>query len=311
MYTLGIQNYGLLIVISCLWGSQFLFNNLALQVWSPLWIATLRALLGATTLTVLLPIYRYYFGRKINNICLRRYWSVIFAIAALEVTLPFLLVVWGQQFINSSLTAVLLGTIPIFTALIVLLFSQKESVSWGIAVSIGLGFVGLLVLFGPVFFLQQTYSVINIKGQIAVLGGAVAFATSLVLIKKLNPADPVMTARDILFCGAIQLYLLLILNHEHLPANITFYSIVALLMLGIFCTGIVYACYVVLIARAGSTFAAFANYLVPVVGVMLGVLVLHEKLFWYQTIAMGIIIAALITNGLFKKNYLRRERLYK
>ena len=141
-----------------------------------------------------------------------------------------------------------------------------------------IGFVGVVVLLWPQFSLSTGTG--SAFGSLAILAAAMSFAVSLVLIRRLPQAgSPVLTARNILFCGTVELGAVLLLMRQplvHHPLQSS--AVIALLAQGVLAGGVVYVLYVRLVNVAGATFAGFANYLVPVVGVFLGVFFLKDHL---------------------------------
>ena len=295
------KNYGLLIMISLLWGSQFLFNDMALKSFGPIFIATSRAMIAAVTLMLLLLILP---RRQVTSMAVTmgkwKYYRAIFFISLTEATLPFFLVVWGQQHINSSLTAIFIATIPIFTTLFVMIFAKDETVHRGTIISVLLGFIGIVILVFPGLDLHSPQGIINILGEAAVLVGAISFAVSLILVKKLKSTTPMRTARDIFVFASLQMIGLSLIIGVKMPQHMTVTSVLALLALGVFCAGIVYCLYVILIGLAGATFSSFSNYLVPLVGILLGVLILGEAVVLNQLIALFVIFLAMIANECYR-----------
>ena len=120
----------------------------------------------------------------------------------------------------------------------------------------------------------------SLLGSAAILTAALSFSISLVLIRTLpEMGAPITIARDILLCGAVELGVLLLLlgqplTHHPIESN----SVLAMFAQGAFAGGLVYVLYVRLVGLAGATFAGFVNYLVPLVGVFLGVVFLQNKL---------------------------------
>ncbi len=287
-----MKNIFLLLVVSLLWGTQFMFNELALQSFTPTIITFARCLIGVVTLSVAgflftkrgqsnhqktLPFYHMPHGQ-------------LFIIALFEATFPFLLIVWGQQHIDSSTAAILISTIPIFVILIN--FFKQKRICIRLTISVLLGFVGVAVLLLPT---TGTFNLIqHIVGALAILSGACCFAISLFLIKRLPALSKIACSRTILLWASVQMLGLLYFSHQSIHFNdIKILSLFALIILGVFCTGIVYVCYIMLVRQAGVVFTSFANYLVPLIGFTLGILLLGEPLHLHFIMAMGLILLAL------------------
>lgn len=270
--------YGLLFLIALIWGSQFLFNHFALQVFTAESVAWLRAAIGFLTLSFFMALMPVSRNSKTSKGSDSSYWLQIVLVGFFEATLPFFLVAWGQQHVNSAVAAILMSLVAIFTLVFVLIFVRDEPVTKGKFIGIMLGFVGVVVLLWPQFSLSTGTG--SAFGSLAILAAAMSFAVSLVLIRRLpQVGSPVLTARNILFCGTVELGAVLLLMRQplvHHPLQSS--AVIALLAQGVLAGGVVYVLYVRLVNVAGATFAGFANYLVPVVGVFLGVFFLKDHL---------------------------------
>ncbi len=98
-----LKNCLTLLAIGLIWGSQFIFQTMALEAFSPVWIGTLRAVFGAFTVVV---ICRLMGIRSTSS-----QWRLFALIGLLEATIPFVLVPWAQKELSSSATAILMGTL--------------------------------------------------------------------------------------------------------------------------------------------------------------------------------------------------------
>lgn len=287
------SRYLLLFSIALIWGSQFLLNDLALQVFTPQAVSWLRAAIGFVILSGFLYILPEANKKPDTGIS---YWRHIIMVGFFEATLPFFLVAWGQQHVNSAIAAILISLVAIFTLVLVVIFIRSEPVTLGRFIGIALGFAAVIVLLWPQLSQAETSN--SLLGSAAILAAALSFAISLILIKSLpDIGAPVKTARDILFCGAIELGAVLLLlgqplTHHALESN----AIIAMTAQGAFAGGLVYVLYVRLVDIAGATFAGFVNYLVPLVGVFLGVIFLHNQLPASACLSLFILILAIVAS---------------
>ena len=126
-----------------------------------------------------------------------------------------------------------------------------------------------------------------------------SFSLSLILLKKLpTTISPLISVRNIMLMASVPMVSLSLILDQ--PWNLPFTPsiLLSLFALGAFGAGIVYLMYMVLILRAGPTFASLSNYLVPPVGVAIGLFFMNEDLQIHQAIALIIILIALIVNQL-------------
>ncbi|MGL5335255.1 MAG: DMT family transporter [Enterovibrio sp.] len=281
-----MRNYLLLIVIGLLWGSQFIFMQHASHELAPILIATGRSLCGSITLAIVC----YFMRLKRESTP----WRIYMLIALFDATIPFIMVAWGQQHVDSAIASVIMGCIPFITTIAATFFLVQEKLSGKTLLSVLFGFCGVLVLFWPQFAKGVNSGML---GALAILFGASCFAIGLLLIKRLAVDHPVVVARNILACSMLQLLILspVMLDLKAITVP-SLPAISAILMLGVFSTGLVYFLYMLLIQKAGPTFASFSNYLVPLFGVLLGALFLNEQISITTWVALVIILSAIAMN---------------
>lgn len=283
-------DFVLLFSVSIIWGSQFVFNKMALPYFTPTEIAFIRSVVGMLTLSVLWLLtskdYKKSFAPIENKF---KFNVLLFSIALFEATIPFLLIPWGQQHIDSGIAAILIGTIPIFVVLIN--FIYMRSIRFKALFSIIIGFAGVTILLLPGVSTNNFFS--HIQGELAVLAGAISFAISLFLIRRLPAISEIMSARIILLWATIQIVPFLLLGNSQIPVAVDIAALGAVAILGVFCAGIVYVFYVMLTNRAGVVFASFSNYLVPLIGFSFGILFFKEAVQMNFIFALALILVAL------------------
>lgn len=299
----NILNYLLLFGIGITWGSQFLFNNIAIQTLPPYAVAASRTTTAGLCLYILMLFITNknknknkssHSNRSEKNSQLK--FSIIIKyllIAFLEAVLPFYLIAWGQQYIDSSITAILIATIPIFTALLIKIFIAHEKLSLGMLLSIFFGFAGLLVLLWPSL---AHANLTHLLAEGAILTGALSFSISLVLIKTLpnTATSPIKMTRNIFLIASVPLILNILIFHPNSFAAINYSSFFSVLALGMFCSACAYTMFVTLINSGGAAFASLSNYLVPVVGTILGVILLGDNINVNMIVALVIIMGSLV-----------------
>jgi drug/metabolite transporter (DMT)-like permease len=189
---------------------------------------------------------------------------------------PFLLISWGQQFIDSGVASILNGTVPLFTMVIAHFFLVEERMTWGRVMGLLTGFVGVLLLVtrdtGKVNF--QT----NVLGQVAVLAAAVAYAGSAVFARRtLRSISPILQSFVSVAFADFVVWLSVPFFESPIRVPEASLTWVALLWLGLLGTFLAYLLYYYLIQSVGSTRTMLVTYVLPVVGLALGVLFLGER----------------------------------
>ncbi|CAG9298412.1 DMT family transporter [Celerinatantimonas diazotrophica] len=261
-----MKKYLYLTLIGLLWGAQFVFMRQAVAEISDVWVAAGRAITGALTLWILCAVFR--FKSK------ARFWPIYLLIALVDATLPFLLLAWAQKQVDSSVSAVIMGMIPLLTLLFapIVIAERLRPIA---LVSVLLGFAGIWVLFAPQ--LQGAgNSLTRFWPLLAILASAGCYALGMLLVKRFARESPLLVARNILSCAAIELVVVALIKAPAIASPST-HSLVSLLMLGVLSTGFGYFVFMALIALSGPTFASMSNYLVPVIGFLLGGWLLNER----------------------------------
>ncbi|MCF6808249.1 DMT family transporter [Thiotrichales bacterium 19S9-12] len=297
-------SYYLLIILALIWGLQFAFNSVALNTLSPLVLATSRVVIGAITLCVLLALFEPTSKNKRKRLKFTP--SIIIRyciIAALETIIPMISIAWGQQYIDSSLTGILMGTIPLFAVLLATIFIPQERATLRVIASIFIGFIGLIILLSP--------SLKNMNGsliaEVAILFGALCFASSLIIIRTMPEQSPLKLTRNILILSAIPMLIFTLVSDPGAFLSFTSESFVTVLLLGVFPSGIAYLLYIQLIKRSGVTFTSFVNYLAPLVSAFAGVLFMGDALKSSTILALILIIGAMLLNNMPKLKYRKRK----
>ncbi|EJS62869.1 EamA family transporter [Bacillus cereus] len=286
--------------ISLIWGSQFFFTDIVISSVPPVTLSAIKALVGAITLAF---IY-FLFSKKEQNQDSFRYpkkkiMLLYVAIAFFEAIIPFFLIGWGQQRVSSSMASIIMGTVPIFTLLILFIFrvSRLRLMHF---LSIGVGFMGILLMILPSLTIDHTNQ--SLWGMIALIFASLSFAISLVLIEKLPPMSSVLAMRNILFIATIVLIPASFLLESPLSITLTFIDTLSLIILGIFHAGIVYMMYNLLIKQSGAAFASLTNYFVPVLGVILGTVLLGDQIDSKTWVALLVILISLLLGSVTSKS---------
>lgn len=264
------MKYIILIVIGIIWGGQFILINLSLKIYTPEQLALLRTVYAAIFLILFCLVTR----RKQTKRDILT-WIKVVTIGLLEVVIPFTLMTWGQQFVSGSMASILMGTIPFFTIILVLLTGVEQATSakfFGMLV----GFVGFIILFFP--NLVENGLRMELLPQVAILIGALSFSTALIVIRSLPNEDSCLLSRDAFIVGAIVMFAINLGHGSLLSIQFSRYAFIASLFLGVVCSGLVYVLYVKLIKQAGAGFCSLSNYLVPLFGSILGVFVMGDHI---------------------------------
>ena len=281
------MHYILLIFIALIWGSQYIFNELALQELTPFGLMVLRIFFGYITLTLLILVIPSERGKRLH--LTKKLFLLFVAIGAVEAAIPFYLIAYGQLHIASSVTAIIMGLIPMMTIFLELLIRKRERITRTEIIGLSVAFAGLIVLINPSSENLQS----TLLGFLSISMAALCFALALVLMSKIpKEISSLQATRFILMIYSLPLILIwLFLNDSVIALSMNTW--LSVIILGIFSSGIVYLLYLKLIRLAGASFTALSNYLVPLVGTFLGVYFFNEPFTLNIMLSLLLIIAAL------------------
>ncbi|MFB7588826.1 DMT family transporter [Streptomyces sp. NPDC056169] len=254
-------------VLALLWGSTFLWIELALRALSPLQVTVARCLLGAGTLLVLCLATRRRLPRG------RAVWGHVFVAAFWCNALPFALFSLGQQTVGSGLAGVLNATTPLWSLLLGLALGTERGLRPVRAGGLLLGFAGVVVIFAP----WQGAGQVG-WGALAIVGAAASYAVGFAYMGRHLVGRGLAT----LSLSSAQLVAATVLTGLALPlggrppVDIAPSGLIAVVILGIFATGVTFHLTYRIIAAEGATNAATVGYLLPVVSLVLGFLFLDE-----------------------------------
>ena len=282
------MHYLLLISIALIWGSQYIFNELALQELTPFGLMALRIFFGFVTLSFLIVVIPSERAQKLH--LTKKLFLLFIAIGAVEAAIPFFLIAYGQLHVASSITAIIMGLIPMMTILLELVMRKRAAITPREIIGISIAFAGLVVLINPASDSLCT----TLLGFLAISAAAFCFALALILMAKIPKEISALHAtRFILLIYALPLISIwLFLNSDSLELSETTW--LSVITLSIFSSGIVYLLYLKLIRIAGASFTALSNYLVPLVGTFLGVYFFNEPFSLNIALSLLLIVTALI-----------------
>jgi drug/metabolite transporter (DMT)-like permease len=281
-------------VLALLWGSGFLWIKLALTGLSPVQITVIRCVLGAAVLVVMARAGRQRMPRKL--------WGHLVVAAFFCNALPFLLFAIGEQTVDSGVAGVLNATTPLFSVLIGLAIGTERGITPVRVVGLILGFAGVLLIFAP----WQQHGLAGV-GALALLAAATSYAVAFAYMgrKLVGKGGPIaVSAAQLTAATGLSAVML---PFDDTPATPNATAIVAVVVLGVFGTGITFVLNYRIIEDEGPTSAATVGYLLPVVSVALGAIVLDEPLTPRIVAGMAVVLVGVALTRL-SRNRLTRGR---
>jgi drug/metabolite transporter (DMT)-like permease len=270
--TMTRVEWAMLLVLSVLWGGSFFFTGVALSGVPPLTLVVLRVGVAALILALLLPATGLRWPRD------GEVWAAFFCMGVLNNAVPFCLIVWGQTHIASGLAAILNATTPLWTVVVAHWATADERMTGNRLAGILIGLAGVVVMVGPAALEGQGT---NLLAQAAVLGAALSYAFAGVFgrrFKRLGVPPLVTAAGQVTASTLLLLPLALAVDRPWLlPApGLPVWG--AVLGIAALSTALAYVLYFRILATAGATNLLLVTFLIPVSAILLGSLVLGERL---------------------------------
>lgn len=254
-------------LIALIWGWSFLFIKVAVEGMTPTAVAGARIALGAVVMLVVVRTQRIVMPRD------RTTWRHFLVMGVVFNVIPFTLLAWGEQRITSALTAVLNATTPLFAALLTALL-LGERLRRPQLVGVVLGFVGVAVAAGAG---ASDLAGASLTGSLAVIVAALCYGFGFSYARRnLSGTPPLVAATGQLITGTVVIAPFAIATSMRDGLELTPHRALAVVLLGVFGTGLAHLLNYRSIAEVGPTRASVVTQLVPVVAVAVGVAFLHE-----------------------------------
>jgi drug/metabolite transporter (DMT)-like permease len=284
-----------MITLVILFGSAFMLTKISVQEYPPSIVAGGRIIIAALVLILLSIIRRDSFS------FLKKHWFLLGSLGFFGCSLPFYLISWGQQTVDSSIAGILMAIMPLTTIVLAHFFVVGEQLTINRVIGFVLGFIGILVLFGPSALANFDADSDRLLAMLAILAGAVSYAINTIIAKKLPDESFVaLSAVVMTFASIIMLPAMLLngqmdgqLDGQNWYLNIQSIEFLSLLMLGVFPTAVATIIYFAIIARVGPSFLSQINYLIPVWAVMIGIIFLNEAVGLNAIVALFIILCGI------------------
>jgi drug/metabolite transporter (DMT)-like permease len=284
----------LLLILSAIWGSSFLFVRIVAPVLGPVWLIAIRVALAGVAL--LLYVWAIRQAPEF-----RQHWRHFAVIGMLNSAIPFVLIAWAELNITASLAATVNAATPLFAALVgVLWLGDQMTHTRALGLLLGMVGVAVLVGLGP---LPLTPIVLLSVG--ASLVATFCYGLAGNYSKKYMQGIPALaTTTYSQMLGAIPLLLLVPFTApQNLSAKLEGVGLPLVIgssvTLALLCTGVAYLIYFGLIQRIGPIKVSMVTFLAPVFGTLWGILFLHEQLTWGSVLGFSIVLSSVsLVSGL-------------
>jgi drug/metabolite transporter (DMT)-like permease len=274
------------LILCGIWGSTWLFIKLGLADLPPLTFAGIRFLVASLILSALILARGVRWPRS------RRDWYLIAIVGLLQFTLNYGLVFWGEQYIPSGLAAVLQSTFPAFGLVIAHLYLPYERLTTRKVFGVLMGVVGVAIIFSDQLTIAGHLALL---GSVALVASAFFGAYSNVLVKAYaREIDPqVLAAGQMIFGFPPLLIIGIVTEGNPFRFHWTMTAVISLAYLVVVGSVIAFALYYWLVRHMEVTKTMLIALVTPVVAVLLGMIVLHEKLNWRLFVGAACIISGI------------------
>lgn len=281
---MGRTEWLLLILLSALWGSSFLFMRVAVRNLPVFTVVLGRIGIAAILITTVVYLQGFRLPTSISQ------WGRLFLLGFLRAALPISLFVWAGTQIDSSTSGILNSTTPLFTVIIAHFFTQDERFQIRRLASILLGIIGVIFLIGP-SALQGLGQ--NVLAQLAILGATCSYGFAGVYGRRFGDTPIVVTTAGLLLGSTIIIAPLAFIIDKPWMLQPDFVSTASVFVLAFFNTAIAFMIWLTLNQRVGANNTSQVTFLIPIMAIILGVIILGERVSWNAFVGLIFILAGL------------------
>ena len=265
--TIGPRDWGLILLLSLLWGGAFILTEVVLERLLPFTVVLGRVGFAALALWAIALLAGHLFPTSL------RLWGAFLVMGMLNNAVPFSLIVSGQTAITGGLAAVFNATTPLFSVILAHFLTGEERITWNRLCGILLGVVGVGVLMGPDAL--AGLGTVGV-GQLLVLGAALSYACAAIYGRRFRGLPPTVIAAGQVTCATFLILPLALVLDQPWNFSPTLATWGALLTLSLVGTAAAYLIYFRVLASAGATNLMLVTLLIPVSAIAMGVAFLGE-----------------------------------
>jgi drug/metabolite transporter (DMT)-like permease len=276
------------LALAFMWGSSYLFIKIAVDDFGTFTLVALRLVIGAALLWAVLRLAGKALPRD------PRLYRHLMVMAFLSITAPFLLITWAEQTVDSSLAAILTSIVPLFAVVIAPLFIHDEPFRANTVIGLLVGFAGVVIITSRGLGIGES----DLLADLALIASSAFYAAGAVYARRnVRGVDPMIPAVFQVTFAAIYTGSVALLFEQPWNARPDAGGVFAIVWLGILGSGLAYLAFFRVLADWGATRTTSVAYLLPIVGIVLGAIVLAEPI--DARVVLG---TALVLAGMFLVN---------
>ena len=275
-----LADYTLLTILALIWASAFFNIKIATYSYGPVSIAFFRIFFGA------IPVIFLCLYKKIKIEAFTKDWFWFASIGVINLVIPFFLIAYGVQKVQSNLAAILMASTPLSATILAHFFTKYEKINFTKVIGVLIGFFGIIVLFSDNILIDNE----NFFYALMILLGSTFYVIGGLLTLKISKKRNENVTASILIWGTIVVFPIAMLLEQPWNFNLRLDSTISLIYLGIFPTGVAWLLRFHILKKNGLVFQAQVAYLIPIFGVILGYIFLKEIITLKVLIALVTVI---------------------
>ena len=273
-------DYFILTLLALIWASAFFNIKIATYSYGPLTIAFLRIFFGA------IPVILLCYIKKIKIEVFSKDWYWFASIGVINLVIPFFLIAYGVQSVQSNLAAILMASTPLTASLLAHFFTKNEKINIIKTAGVLVGFSGIVFLFSDNFLINKN----NFTSALLILSGSTFYVIGGLLTLKISNKKNENVTASILIWGSLVLLPITLFLEQPWNLSPRLDSTISVLYLGVFSTGIAWLLRFYILKHNGLVFQSQVAYLIPIFGVILGFIFLKEVITPKIIISMFVVI---------------------
>jgi len=259
-------DYALLTILALIWSSAFFNIKIATYSYGPVTIAFLRTFFGA------IPVIGLCLVKKIKIEAFSKDWYWFAIIGMINLVIPFFLIAYGVQRVQSNLAAILMASTPLSATVLAHLFTKNEKINLIKILGVLVGFSGIVFLFSDNILINEN----NFTYALLILVGSTFYVIGGLLTLKVSDKKNENVTASILIWGTLFLIPITAFTEKPWNLNPSIDSTISLIYLGVVATGLAWLLRFRILKTNGLVFQAQVAYLIPIFGIILGYIFLKE-----------------------------------
>jgi len=280
-----VRHIILLLFLALFWSGSFMAIKIGVGSIPPLSLTAGRVLLAAVVLAGIACL------QGVRMPAEAKFWGFCFLIGILGNGLPFTLMNWGEEKVDSSQAAILMAVMPLATIVLAHFFSVSDRITPAKASGVFFGFIGVIILVEP-------EAMKGLGGdfwrQLAIFGSAMCYALTVVIIRNMPPFPLMARSAGVLIASALVMVPVALVVDASWTIKPSAEGLLAMVYLGIFPTALSTVILFYLVKQRGANFVAYANYLIPAFAVLWGAIFLDESLSGQAGLATAVILSGMV-----------------